>query len=257
MRKAGQMKIAVCVKAAASIDDELPLDATGRHLEEDAIDRALNEWDAYAAEMALAVRESAGGEVIVLTVGGETAEPAVRRCLAMGADRAVRIETDVPLDDPLAVASLLAAAARTEEPDLILCGFQSSDTSNAAVPAALAAHLDIECETCVIDVQYEVAADRFTVRRELEGGVVEVRAARRPLVVSVQTGRLQPRYVTFRAIKQADQKPLTTISASPLEESSVVLRLFVPQRVSTAEFIDGTPVEIAHRIATIIKERTA
>ena len=86
------MRIAVCVKSVAVVADEVELTADGRAVEPDVLDRALNEWDACAVEPALLMREAAGeGEVVAISVGDDEAEPAVRRALAMGADRGVRI----------------------------------------------------------------------------------------------------------------------------------------------------------------------
>ena len=102
------MKIVVCVKQVQALGDELELTDDGRDVDPDFVDPALNEWDAVAAEEALRIKErlGGGGEVVVVTCGGRGAEAALRRCLAMGADRAVRVESEA--SDPIAVGRALA-----------------------------------------------------------------------------------------------------------------------------------------------------
>lgn len=251
------MKLLVCIKAAAVVEDDFPLRDDGRGLIESDIDRALNEWDGYATEAAVRLRDAQGGEVVVVTVGSETSDGALRRCLAMGADRAIRIEPaeDSVLEDPIAVAALLADTARQEEPELILCGFQSSDGLNAATPSALAAWLALPSETCVVSFEFDPAAVKVVVRRELEGGVVEIREVETPAVLSIQTGTDQPRYATFRAIKQAELKPLQLVKGSTPAKHAEVVRLFTPLRERRAEILVGPVAAVAAQIAALVEER--
>ena len=96
------MKVVVCVKQVAALGDEVEFTDDERDVDPDYLDLALNEWDTYATEEALRLREAAGdGEVVVVTCGGDEAEAALRRCLAMGADRAVRIESEAV--DPISL----------------------------------------------------------------------------------------------------------------------------------------------------------
>src|SRR5919204_3350742 len=121
------MRIVVCVKQVAVLGDEVEFLSDGRDVDPDYLDRAVNEWDLYATEEALQLCERVGeGEVVAVSVGDEEAEAALRRCLAMGASRAIRIDADAA--DPLAVARALAEAVAAEQADLVLCGVQSSDS---------------------------------------------------------------------------------------------------------------------------------
>ena len=249
------MRIIVCVKQAASLGDEVGFTGDGRAVDPDYLDFALNEWDAYATEEALRLREAQGGEVVVVTVGDEGSDPAVRRCLAMGANRGVRVWSDgLAGADPIAIGEVLAGVIRNEAPDLVLCGVQSSDEANGAVGSALAALLDLPCETCVVGLEYN-ASGTARVRRELEGGLVELREVRLPAVITVQTGINEPRYATFRAIKQADQKELALRDAAVPTAHARVVRMGEPVREHHAEMIDGKAPKVAERIAAILKER--
>ncbi len=116
------MKIVVCVKQVATLGDEVEFTSDERDVDPDFLEFAINEWDTYATEEAIRIKEAAGdGEVVVVTVGDEDAEDAMRRALAMGADRGVRIEgEDIPLGDPITTARALAGVVRRESPDLVL-----------------------------------------------------------------------------------------------------------------------------------------
>jgi electron transfer flavoprotein alpha/beta subunit len=249
------MKIIVCVKQARSLGDEVGFTADGRAVDPAYLNSALNEWDAYATEEALRLREAQGGEVVVVTVGDEGSDPAVRRCLAMGADRGVRTWSDgLRGADPIAVAVVLADVVRDEAPDLVFCGVQSSDDANGAVGSALAALLDLPCETCVVGLELD-GGGTARVRRELEGGLVEVREVPVPAVITVQTGINEPRYATFRAIKQADQKELAVREVAVPAAHARVVRMGEPVRERHAEMIGGKAPQVAERIAAILKER--
>ena len=240
----------VCVKQAGSLSDEIEFSADGLAVDPDFLDLALNEWDACAIEEALILREAAGGEAVAVTVGGADAEPAVRRALAMGADRGVRIALDSA--DPLAVARALAEVARAESPDLVLCGAQSSDAANGAVGGALAGLLGLP----FVGVVVKLARDASTIvaHRELEGGLVEIVECDLPAVVAVQTGINTPRYVTFRQIKQADATDLDE-RAADAPAGARLLAMALPERGEGAAMLAGRPGEIAARIAELVAER--
>ena len=247
------MKVVVCVKQVAVLGDEVEFTPDGRDVDPDYIDHALNEWDAAATEEALQVRERLGeGEVVVVSAGEGEAEPALRRCLAMGADRAVRVAGR--FDDPFAVARALAEAVRAEEPGLVLCGVQSSDSVQAATGTALAELLGLARVAVVTKV--ELADGRATVNRELEGGLVDVVDVDLPALLTIQTGINQPRYANLRAIKQAEQQEIALVEpAGGGEPAYRVRRMFSPPKGAGAEILSGGPAEIAQQIATIVQER--
>jgi electron transfer flavoprotein beta subunit len=252
------VRLLVCVKRVGSLGDEIAFTPEGRDVDPDYLDYALNEWDAAAVEEALRIRERLGdGEVVLLTVGSDDDEEALRRGLAMGADRAVRIEEETANRDPIAVAELLAAAAREEEPDLILCGALSADTGHGATGAALAGHLDLPCAAVVSRFEWDAAARSAVAYRELEGGAQAVTRLDTPGVVTIQTGINQPRYATFRAIKQAEAKEIRVVAGAAARTSATVLRVFEPESAGSAEQLGTDPAEVAGRILQIISEAAA
>jgi electron transfer flavoprotein beta subunit len=261
------VKIVVPVKQVAVLDEEFELLDDGPGVDSDAIEWDLNEWDNFSVEEALQLREAAGdgGEVVVISVGGEEAEEGLRASLAKGADRAVRI-WDEALEgaDPLAVARVLAAAVERESPELVLCGVQSSDGVHSATGVALAEHLGLPRVAVVKALDYDAGAGTATVERELEGGLVELLRVRPPALLTIQTGINEPRYATLRAIKQAKEKPLEVVGLGELGLDSGTVEAAAASRVRSmrhpdtgegAEMLDGAPAEVAARIAAIVKDK--
>jgi electron transfer flavoprotein beta subunit len=247
------MRIVVCVKQVGVLGDEVEFAADGKSVDPDYLDPAINEWDSYAVEEALRIRDAVGGEVVAVTCGDEEAETVLRRALAMGVDRAIRM--DVVLDaDALGPARALAEAARPERPDIVLCGAQSSDASYGTTPSALAGLLDLPMAAVVRRIELESGARTVIVHRELEGGTVDVVELDLPAVISIQTGINEPRYVTLRAIRQADEQ---TFDVRPFSSSSstTVERMHPPAGGGTATMIAGDPGAIAREIADLVRAR--
>jgi electron transfer flavoprotein beta subunit len=255
------MKILVAVKVVASLDEDFALSDDGT-VPADELEWQLNEWDALSLEAALQLNDGEDGEVVAVTVGGEQAEHPLRSCLAKGAHRAIRVWDDSLVGvDALAIASVLAAIARAEQPELILCGVQSSDAAESATGVALAGLLELAHVAVVTGI--ERAGDRLTVQRELEGGAVELLGVSPPCLLTVQTGINEPRHASLRAIKQAGAKPLSVTGLGELgldaeavgaRAGSRTLRLHEPEKGAGATMLDGRAPEIAARIVAIVKE---
>lgn len=250
------MRIVACVKRVGALGDDVEFTDDSRAVDPDYLDFSLNEWDAYAVEEALRIREAAGGgEVVVVTVGDEDAEEVLVRCLAMGADRALRVESDeADALDSLALGRCLAEAVAHIDADLVLAGTQSSDVSHGSTGAALAAFLDVPCVAVVAGLEVDASGRSAVARRELEGGVLDVVDVSLPAVITVQTGINEPRYVTLRAIQQAELAEIETLEAAATRPAGYrVRRLGVPER-SQASLIEGDSAAIAARISEIVRE---
>jgi electron transfer flavoprotein beta subunit len=251
------MKIVVAVKQVATPDEDFDLAEDERSIEEDALEWDLNEWDTFAVEAALELRDEAGdGEVVAVTVGNDEAREGLLTVLAMGVDRAVHLTHDTLEDlDPIAIARLLAPVVERESPDLVLCGVQSSDAVNGATGVALAALLGLPRVAVV--KKLELVDGGAIVERELEGGLVERVRVRLPALLTVQTGINEPRYATLRGIRQASSKPMEVVEAGPVDAASRLVALSSPPKGDGAEMLDGGASEIAERLATIIKSKVA
>jgi electron transfer flavoprotein beta subunit len=251
------VKIVVCVKQVAVLGDEVEFTSDERDVDEDYLEFALNEWDSYSLEAALLIKEGVGeGEVVVVTVGNEDAEEALRRCLAMGADRAVRVAAEGNRTaDPLTTARGLAAAIRPEDPDLVFAGVQSSDSVQAATGTMLAELLALPRVAVVTKIDYDHGARRAAVHRELEGGLLDIVDVDTPAVLTIQTGINQPRYATLRAIKQAKEKEIAVLDDTAGPPAYRVRRMFVPTESKNAESLGDDPGEVARRIAELVRSR--
>jgi electron transfer flavoprotein beta subunit len=250
------LKVVVCVKLVRVLGDEVELTSDGLDVDPDYLEAALNEWDACALEEALLIKERlGGGEVVAVTAGDKRSEEALRRCLAMGADRAVRVESAAR--DPLSTARALSSAVKPETPDLVLCGVQSSDSVQGSTGTALSELLGLPRVAVVKKLEW-TGSGSATVHRELEGGLIDVVEVDTPAVLTIQTGINQPRYATLRAIKLAEQQEIAVIAgdgAGGGEPAYRVRRMFSPPKGAGAQILQGGPDEIAKQIAGIIKDR--
>jgi electron transfer flavoprotein beta subunit len=190
---------------------------------------------------------------VVVSVGPEDAEEAMRRCLAMGAHRGIRVDTDDRLD-PIQVARALAEVVRAESPDLVFAGVQSADSVQAATGTALAELLDLPRVAVVTKI--ELGDGKATVNRELEGGLLDVVEVDTPALFTIQTGINEPRYATLRAIKQAEEKEIDVRQPGDLGEPAYrVKRMFVPPKGEGAEILNGSAADVAQKIKEIVEER--
>ncbi|MBI6628748.1 electron transfer flavoprotein subunit beta/FixA family protein [Pontibaca salina] len=257
------MKILVTVKQVAALDDEFELRDDGRDVDEDFFEEDLNEFDHYSVEEALLIKEAAGddAEVVIVTVGNEDTDDALRTALAKGADRGIRIWDESLADaDGIAVAKVLAKVVEREKPDMVFTGAQSADFGSAVTGMALAGLLGWPHAAVVCNLEYSPGSDTATLRRELEGGLEEIMTVRCPAVLSIQLGINEPRYASLRGIKQAKQKPVDELTlddlglaADGVTSASRVRRMYAPEK-GQAELITGSAAEQATRLAEIIKE---
>ena len=259
------MDILVCVKKVPdTADAEVVLKRDGPGIEEDDLASGINEWDNYAVEEAIRIKEAHGGTVTVVTIGSAENEDVLRRCLAMGADDAILVDDAAFGDaDPYGIARGLAAVVARGSYDLVLAGAQAGDDGFAMVGPILAGHLGWPHATLVTSVVVEGTAVRVT--RELEGGLEEMLKVELPAVLTIQTGINEPRYVSIMGIRKVRSKeiPVLDLAALGLAPDSVgaganrLVRvgLAVPPAGRAAEMIVGTPAEIARRILDVLKER--
>jgi electron transfer flavoprotein beta subunit len=260
------MKVLVTVKQVAALDEDFEIRADGRDVDPDFLVRDLNEWDDYSLEEAMKIKEAgtAPVEVVVVCVGSEEADEALRKCLAKGADRAVRVwDEAIEGSDSIAVARVLAAVARNEKPDMLFAGVQSSDHAFASTGIATAACLDWPHAAVLTYLEYTPGGKSAVFRRELEGGVLHEMQIECPAVLTIQLGINTPRYASLRSIKQAAAKPIEVLSLEDLDVApsdvgeqgslSRVRRMYVPDK-GRAEMIEGSVEEQAARLAQIIKE---
>ena len=206
------MKIAVCVKQVP--EGNRRIDPGTKRLDRSG-EGALNPFDSHAVEEALRLKDATGeGEIVLLSMGPAKAQDALRKALAMGADRAVLISDDSAAGaDLVATSSALAKALEREGADLVLFGQQAGDSDGAVLPAAVADRLRLPVVSQAAEVTH--ADGKLTVKRQTEFGY-DVIAAPLPAVVAVSDAINEPRYPSLKGIMGAKSKPQETVSLAEI-----------------------------------------
>jgi electron transfer flavoprotein beta subunit len=249
------MKILVCVKQVPEKDARLRIAGDETWIVEDGLGFAISECDRYGVEAALRIKEAGEAEVVVLSLGGERASKGIKEALAMGCDRAIHVNSDELLgSDAITIAKVLAAAARSEEADLIICGQQSDDLSYNAVGPALAQFLDMRHVQIVLDME-PVAGGRLKVSHELDNNLIETVDVQLPAVVGVQSGINDVRYASLKGIMQAGSKPQQKLGLADLGLSAEdvapkvrIEKVGFPVRTSQAEILEGDAKDVANQL---------
>ena len=202
------MKVLVAVKRVIdyNVKPRVKMDGTGVDLAN--VKMSMNPFDEIAVEEALRLREKgAASEIVAVSVGPAKAQETLRTALAMGADRAILVQTDEEVE-PLAVAKIFAKIAQEEQPGLVILGKQAIDDDNNATGQMLAALLDWPQGTFASKV--EISEDA-TVTREVDGGLETVKL-KLPAVVTTDLRLNEPRYASLPNIMKAKTKPLAVKS---------------------------------------------
>ena len=255
------MDITVCVKRVPLTQEvDLEISAQKKDIRKDMLAYAINEWDNYAVEEAIRIKEKFGGNVVAVTIGKEDDEEVLRRSLAMGADRAIRIDPgDLPLDS-FVTSKILAAVIKGMPCELVLTGVQADDTNEGAVGVMLAENLALPHAAVVRGL--ETQGNEATVRVELEGGTDEVSKVKLPALLCIQSGINEPRYVSIMGIRKAAKKELNVMKVGDLGLSeddmtprTTIDEIYPPPETAGAQFIEGDLPTVAEEILRIIKEK--
>ncbi len=244
------MKIIVLAKHAPDPESEISVASNGKSVSESGLVYDINDWDRYAVEEAIRIKEERGGEVVVVGVGTKC-DDTLRKCLAMGADRAIKIPVNTTFD-AYQTAEVIKEAIKDEQFDMIFAGLMSQDLNNAQVGVLLAAMLDLPIATAVTELKIEDG--KVTARRELEGGFLEEVEVPTPCVLTIQSGINEPRYVSIMGIKKAKSKEIKEVSVSPSISTLEIEKMYLPP-VKKAEMIEGDASQIAQKLIEIFKDR--
>ena len=259
------MEILVCVRRVPDTsENEIELNSAGNDIERDDLVYSVNEADNYAVEEALQIVGKVGGNVTVVTVGGEDDEEVLRREMAMGAKRGILISDEAfNGSDGKGIAAILKAYVQKNHYDLILTGVQAEDAA-AQVGGMLAAMLDYPFASLVNSIEVLESA-KLKIGREIAGGSKEMNEIDLPCVLSIQTGINEPRYVGMKGIRQVASVPIPTLGASDLgvdaaavgEAAARVKRVdyFVPALGKGAEILKGSREKNIDRLIELLKAK--
>ena len=256
------MDVIVCVKhVPETAEADIKIDPVGKSIEKTGLVFDINEWDDYALEEAVQIKEKLGGTVTAITIGPEDTDSTLRKCLARGADNAIRL-TDPKFEgaDSYAIAKILHKAIKDLSFNIILTGALAGDDGYTATGPILAELLGISYVTMVKKIEFN--GDIAKVNRELEGGLEEIVEVRLPAVLTIQTGINEPRYVSIMGIRKAMQREIKVLGSADvgLKEDEIgswikIEKMYVPPVEKQAEFLEGNPDEVAKKIAELLKAR--
>ena len=208
------MKIAVCIKQVPDTETRIRIAPDGKGILESDVNWIVSPYDEFAIEEALKIKEAKGGEVVLVSLGPDRVQSALRSGLAMGADSALHLKDPLfEQTDTLGTAWALATALKPQAPDLILMGQQGVGGDNAQVPGLVAEILDLPQVTMAVKI--ELQDGKATIEREIEGAH-ETWEVTLPAVVSAQKGLNEPRYASLKGIMAAKKKLIETKGAADL-----------------------------------------
>ena len=207
------MKVIVPVKRVIDANIKVRVKADRSGVELNNVKMAMNPFCEIAVEESIRMRESgAAEEIIVVAAGPQQSGDTIRTALAMGADRGILIQTDVPLE-PLAISKLLKAVVDRENPGIVLMGKQAVDNDNNQTGQMLSAMLDWSLGTFVSKI--EIQDSGFQVVREVDGGLETIMLSR-PAVITVDLRLNEPRYASLPNIMKARKKPIEALTPEDL-----------------------------------------
>ena len=254
------MKILVCIKQVPDMESRFKPNSEGTWYDETDLAFRMNEYDEYAVEQAVQLKEQLGGEpeITVLSIGPDRVVEAIKKALAMGADRAVQVQDDKYYQkDPWQIASAIASHARTQNYDLIFTGMQSQDRGSAQVGVNVAEMLGFACATTLVGFAYD--SGTITAKRELEGGIKGVAKLKLPALVTCQLGLNTPRYPTLPNIMKAKKKELVVQPIAELlkeAELTATDKMYPPARKGGGIVIEGDVNDQIDRLLGILKDKT-
>jgi electron transfer flavoprotein beta subunit len=229
------VKIAVCVKRVPDMDVRFRIAADGASVDDAGVKFDLNDFDAWAVEAALQLKEKAGsGEVTILSLGPNTVQETIRKALSMGADRGIHLQADKIPFDSLSIATALAAELREGAYDLVLLGKLAPDSSNGATGPMVAELLGMACVTGIS--RLDIADGKGTAKREIEGAQ-EIVEFPLPAVLTVDEGLNTARYPSLKGIMAAKKKPLESKPAQLGEAKVKIEKLELPPERAAGKIV--------------------
>ena len=245
------MKIAVCIKRVPEMDTRFKIASSGAAVDETGLKFAISDFDEWAVEAALQLKEKHGGEVAVISLGPDAVQESIRKALAMGADRGVQLKTDRIPFDGFAIARALAAELQGGGYDLVMFGKIAVDSASGVTDAMVAELLGLPCVTAISKL--EIANGRGTAERALESAT-EVVEFPLPAVVTVDQGLVAAaRYPALKGIMAAKKKQLEVRRAQVGAEQVSVTRMELPPERAAGRII-GEGVAAVPELVRLLRD---
>ncbi len=247
------MNIYVLLKK--TFDTEEKIVVTDGEIQEDSAEFIINPYDEYAVEEAIVQRDAHGGEVTVVTIGDEDSEKQLRTALAMGADKAVLINTEDDLEDgdQFTTARILEAFFEDKDADLILAGNVAIDEASGQVGPRVAERLGMPCVTTIVNL--EIDGDIAKIDKDIEGDVEKIEV-KLPVLVTCQQGLNDPRYPSLPGIMKAKKKPLEELEIDDLDldeddlaPKTETIDIFMPAEKQAGRVLEG---DLGHQVKELV-----
>jgi electron transfer flavoprotein beta subunit len=241
------------------MESKFKIDAAGTWYDNADLAWRMNEYDEYAVEQAVQLKEHIGaGDITVLSIGPDKVKEAMKKALAMGCDRAVHVSDEtVSSKEPFQIASIIAAFAADKGFDLIFTGMQSQDRGSGQVGVLVGEILGLPSVTTVVGFDYQDGT--VTAKRELEGGSRAIVQVAVPALFTCQLGLNTPRYPTLPNIMKAKKKELLTVPVGELlkvEPRQQTTALYYPEKKGGGLVLEGEIGDLADQLVRILKEKT-
>ncbi len=243
------MKLVACINHVPDTTAKINPGPDGKSIDKTGVGFIINPYDEFAVEECLRLREKNGGEVIAVSLGGDTHKETLRKALAMGVDKAVLLKDDSPRDS-FSVARALADYIGTIAPDVIFFGKQSIDGDDAAVGSMVAEMLELPSVSVV--VKLDISGGKAMAEREIEGGHERVETAL-PAVFTAQKGLNEPRYPSLKGIMAAKSKPIEEKVPAAAQPKVEVLAMQRPPAKAAGKIV-GTDASAVPELVRLLHE---
>jgi len=243
------MKLAACINHVPDTAAKINIAADGKSIDKTGVTYVISPYDEFAVEECLRLKEKNGGDVTVISLGGDTHKETLRKALAMGADKAVLLKDD-GVRDSFGIARALADYLKELSPDIVFFGKQSVDYDDGAVGVMVAEMLGLPSVSVV--VKLDVGGGKAIAEREIEGGR-EVVETSLPAVFTAQKGLNEPRYPSLKGIMGAKSKPIEERPASSTTAKTELLQTQKPAAKPAGRII-GTDLSAVPELVRLLHE---
>jgi len=243
------MKIAVCVSHVPDTATKIKIGEDGKSIDQTDVTYIINPYDEIAVEEALKTKEKVGGEVVAISLGGDSNKESIRKALAMGIDSGVLLKDD-GFRDSFGLASALAEEIKAQGAELVFFGKQSVDYDNSITGQVTAELLGYNCISVAVD--FNLDGNKIIAEREIEGGK-EVVETNLPAVITTQKGLNEPRYASLKGIMAAKRKTIEEKDAASFESKIEVLQMKKPQGKQAGKIL-GIDASVVPELVRLLKE---
>lgn len=250
------MNIVVFGKLVPDLVEELTIDPSGTGIDTAWLRLIINEFDDYAIEQAILLKEAHGGQVTVVTLDGDGVDDMLFAASARGADQLIKLIGDFESQvNNHGVARILAPMVKELQPDMILTGVQAHNDLDGPIGSLLAEYLGIPYVGYIAGVKVEDG--KAMVRKEYPGGLIAEMEVTLPAVLGIQAAEQPPRYVAISKVRQAMKTAVIEekdVDALDTSGGASINRMFQPEATQRATMIEGSDDDVADGMVNLLKE---